>query len=214
MIAFDQKFSGPDEQVAELSAMLGLPDEIVAAVVNAVSAFATVAPTPIPTAWLGVRAFWSVGANETADTLAQSLLPEAADALAALQRAGYPPALAWLLHLGVLRPQRWQHAPETVTWVLDFGKLRHDEFGELALPSHKALQLVLGAAASLWDVHSGAGALALKGWTPAPRRQRRKKLVEVPTLTHEEAEDFCRAALARHQAQRQWRTTPRLLRLN
>ncbi|MCX7009470.1 MAG: hypothetical protein NTY53_19875, partial [Kiritimatiellaeota bacterium] len=210
MIAFEQKFAEPDEQVAELSTMLGLPDEIVAAVVNAVSAFATVAPSPIPTAWLGVRAFWSVGANDTADTMAQALLPEAADALAALQRAGYPPALAWLLHLGVLRPQRWQHAPETVTWVLDFGKLRRDEFGELALPSHRTLQLVLEAAASLWDAHSGAGALALKGWTATVPARRRKG--EVPTLTCEEAEAFCRAALARHQTQRNWHTTPRLLR--
>jgi hypothetical protein len=213
MIALDQKFSEPDEQVADLSALLGLPPATVAAVVNAVSAFANVAPTPIPTAWLGVRAFWSVGASDTANTVAQALLPEAADALAALQRAGYPPALAWLLHLGVLRPQRWQHAPEAVTWVLDFGKLHHDEFGELALPSHKTLQLVLETAATLWDAHSGAGALALKGWTAAvPLRCRKKK--EAPTLTREEAEAFCRATLARHQTQRNWRTTPRLLRLN
>lgn len=211
MIDLDQSAPEPAAQVAELSAMLGLPPATVAAVVNAVSAFAAVAPTPIPTAWLGVRAFWSIGASETADDMAQALLPQAADALAALQRAGYPPALAWLLHLGVLRPLRWQHAPDKVTWVLDFGKLRHDEFGELALPSHKALQLVLGAAASLWDAHSGAGALALKGWTAAAPSRRRK--VEVPTLTREEAEDYCRAALARHQTQRNWSTTPRLLRV-
>ena len=211
MIDLDQSAPEPVAQVAELSAMLGLPPETVAAVVNAVSAFAAVAPTPIPTAWLGVRAFWSIGASETADDMAQALLPQAADALAALQRAGYPPALAWLLHLGVLRPQRWQHAPDKVTWVLDFGKLRHDEFGELALPSHKALQLVLGAAASLWDVHSGEGALALKGWAAAAPARRRK--VEVATLTREEAEDYCKAALARHQTQRNWSTTPRLLRV-
>ena len=211
MIPLEQDFSEPSAQVAELSAMLGLPDEIVAAVVNAVSAFSAVAPTPIPTAWLGVRAFWSVGANDTADTMAQALLPEAADALAVLQRAGYPPALAWLLHLGVLRPQRWQHAPESVTWILDFGKLRHDEFGELALPSHKALQLVLGAAASLWDANSGAGALALKGWAAAAPVRRRKE--ETPTLTRDEAEHYCRAALARHQTERHWHTTPRLLRV-
>lgn len=213
MIALDPNIPEPSAQVEDLSAMLGLPPATVAAVVDAVSAFASVAGTPIPTAWLGVRAFWSVGAGDTADTLAQALLPEAADALAALQRAGYPPALAWLLHLGVLRPQRWQHAPETVTWVLDFGKLRRDKFGELALPSHKTLQLVLETAATLWDAHSGAGALALKGWTAAPPAHRRKK-VEVPTLTREEAEAYCRAALARHQTQRNWRTTPRLLRLN
>ena len=211
MIALDQSVPEPTAQAVELSAMLGLPPPLVAAVMDAVSAFATVVPTPIPTAWLGVRAFWSVGANATADDMAQALLPQAGDALAALQRAGYPPALAWLLHLGVLRPQRWQHAPDAVTWILDFGKLRHDAFGELALPSHKALQLVLGAAASLWDAQSGAGALALKGWTAAAPTRRRK--VEVPTLTREEAEAYCRAALARHQTQRHWRTTPRLLRV-
>ena len=211
MTALDSSIPEPSAQVTELSAMLGLPPATVAAVVDAVSAFATVAPSPIPTAWLGVRAFWSVGADNTADDMAQALLPEAADALAALQRAGYPPALAWLLHLGVLRPQRWQHAPESVTWILDFGKLRHDEFGELALPSHKTLQLVLETVATLWDAYSGSGALALKGWAASVRR---RKKVEGPTLTREEAEAFCRAALVRHQTHRNWRTTPRLLRLN
>ncbi len=209
MIVSDQHSDGSAVQVADLSVLLGLPPATVAAVVNAVSAFAAVVPTPIPTAWLGVRAFWSVGAGATADDMARALLPEAADALAALQRAGYPPALAWLLHLGVLRPQRWQHAPAAVTWILDFGKLRRDEFGELALPSHKTLQLVLEATATLWDAHSGHGALALKGWT-APRR----RAATPPTLTRDEAEACCRAALARHQKQRNWRTTPRLLLLN
>jgi hypothetical protein len=210
MIALESNLPEPVAQVAELSAMLGLPPKTVAAVVDAVSAFSSVAGTPIPTAWLGVRAFWSVGEGATADELARALLPGAADALTALQHAGYPPALAWLLHLGVLRPQRWRHAPESVTWILDFAKLRRDEFGELALPSHKTLQLVLEAAATLWDAYSGHGALALKGWT-APARRRAQT---PPTLTRDEAEACCRAALARHQTRRNWRTIPRLLRLN
>ena len=181
------------------------------AIADVVSLFAATAPSPIPAEWLGARAFWSVGAGDMAAGIASTLLPQAPDALAALHHTGYPPALAWLLHLGVLRPLRWQHEPEAVTWILDFDKLRRDEFGELALPSQRTLQLVLEAAAGLWDMHSGAGALALKGWStkPSPRRHAEKS----PTLSHEEAEDFCRAALERYQAQRNWRTTPRLLRL-
>ena len=190
------------------------PDESVIqnAIADVVSLFAATAPSPIPTEWLGARAFWSVGADDMAAGIASTLLPQVPDALAALHHAGYPPTLAWLLHLGVLRPQRWQHEPEAVTWILDIGKLRRDAFGVLALPSQRTLHLILAAAADLWDVHSGAGALALKGWPPAaPARHRSSN---PSTLTREEVEAFCRATLARHQAARNWRTTPRLLRLN
>ena len=69
MIALESNLPEPVAQVAELSAMLGLPPKTVAAVVDAVSAFSSVAGTPIPTAWLGVRAFWSVGEGATADEL-------------------------------------------------------------------------------------------------------------------------------------------------
>jgi hypothetical protein len=179
-----------------------------AAIAEVVALFSATTPSPIPVAWLGARALWSVGDHEMAAGIAGTLLPQFPDARAALHHAGYPPALAWLLHLGVLRPQRWQHEPDTVTWILDFAKLRRDAFGELALPSQRTLHLILAAAASLWDADSGAGALALKGW-PATRRRART----TPTLTREEVEDFCRATLARHQAQRRWRVAPRLLRL-
>ena len=189
------------------------PDESVTqnAIADVVSLFAATVPSPIPTEWLGARAFWSVGADDMAAGIASTLLPQAPDALAALQHAGYPPTLAWLLHLGILRPQRWQYEPEAITWILDFGKLRRDAFGELALPSQRVLQLVLEAATSLWDAHSGAGALALKGWpSSAPARRRSST---PPTLTREEVEGFCRATLARQQAARNWRTTPHLLHL-
>ncbi|TAN36399.1 MAG: hypothetical protein EPN23_08495 [Verrucomicrobia bacterium] len=178
------------------------------AIAEVVSLFTAIAPSPIPAEWLGARAFWSVGATDMAAGIANTLLSQAPDALAALYHTGYPPALAWLLHLGVLRPQRWQHEPEAVTWILDFNKLRRDEFGELALPSQRTLQLVLEAAAGLWDAYSGAGTLALKGWTMPPHRGRTS-----PKLTREEAEDFCRATLARYQVQRNWHTIPRLLHL-
>ena len=181
------------------------------AIAQVVALFAATAPSPIPAEWLGARAFWSIGDDEMAAGIAVTHLPQAPDALAALQRTGYPPALAWLLHLGVLRPQRWQHAPEAVTWILDVSKLRHDEFGALALPSQKTLQLVLETAASLWDAQSGAGALALKGWPDA--KPTRRRTPTPPHLTRQEVEALCRWAFARHQVQRNWHTTPRLLRL-
>ena len=211
MIATDQHTEEAPQEFAALSSALDVPERTVAEIIGAVASFATNSqPSPIPPAWLAIRACWGVGVTDAARSLSKALLPPDADAVEALDRNNFAPALAWLLHLGVARPVRWQHAPDAITWILDFDKLRRDSASELALVSQQGLQLVLLTMAGVWDATSGNGSLAIKGWPPPCRSRQRTPSIGL-TLT--EAEDFCRELLARQQARRGWQTTPRILRL-
>jgi hypothetical protein len=195
----------------ELSSALKVPERTLQEILSAVAAYAThAAASPIPPTWLAARACWSIGAAGAAQTLAGNLVGPNADIAAALHNGGFVPGLAWLLHLGVVRPMRWRHAPDTLTWILDFGKLRRDADGELALACRQGLQLVLDTMAGLWDASSGSGALVLKGWPPPQNRRRRAPAAGWPL---DEAEAFCRDLLARQQARRGWHALPHILRL-
>ena len=211
MIELADKPDRTTQELQDISAVLNLSEQSLAEIIAAVAAHAATEPaSPIPPAWQAVRACWSVGALEAARSLSAALLSSKTDAVETLQHSGFPPTLAWLLHLGVLRPLRWQHAPDNLTWILDFGKLRRDVDGDLALTCRHGLQLVVNSGAGLWDATSGEGALALKGW-PASRCARRRGASLGFSLA--EAEDFCRDLLARQQIRRGWRSTPRILRL-
>jgi hypothetical protein len=211
MIDFADKPDCTMQELHDISAALNLSEESLGEIIAAVAAHAAAAPSsPIPPAWQAVRACWGVGALDAARSLSAPLLSSKADTVETLQHSGFSPNLAWLLHLGVVRPLRWRHAPDVLTWILDFGKLRRDVDGEMALLCRHGLHLVMTSIAGLWDATSGDGALALKGW-PLSRRTRRCIAGTGFSLT--EAEDYCRDLLARQQVCRGWRNTPRIFRL-
>ncbi|MCX6996726.1 MAG: hypothetical protein NTV49_06485 [Kiritimatiellaeota bacterium] len=190
----------PEDLLATASAALGLPAEVLDAVLQAVIEFgADAGRETVTPAWHMARALWSVGERAAAHAVAAGLLPAGApdaDTRRALEQSAFDPRLGFLLEARVLRPVRWRHQPEDLVWALDFSRLTHDTAGQMALFCLCGLRGMLTAAAGLWDDTAGRGSLALKAW-PAPR----------------EAEDFCRAFLEHCRSLRGWRATPRVLQL-